>query len=78
MKTHEIDLFHFFSLLAVKMVAINDIVIPSNDERKYRGLILENGMKIMLISDEKTEKAAAALDVHVGKFSLCLLYFTER
>ncbi|XP_039264342.2 insulin-degrading enzyme-like [Styela clava] len=37
-----------------------------NDDRKYKGLILSNGLKILLISDPNTDKAAAALDVNVG------------
>lgn len=32
-----------------------------------RGLQLANGMKVLLVSDPETEKAAAALDVNVGK-----------
>jgi insulysin len=27
---------------------------------------LENGLKILLISDPETDKAAAAMDVHIG------------
>lgn len=34
--------------------------------RLYRGLELENGMKVLLISDPTTDKSAAAMDVHVG------------
>ena len=37
------------------------------DDRLYRGLELKNNMKVLLISDGKTDKAAAAMDVHVGK-----------
>ncbi len=37
-----------------------------NDTRDYRPLVLENQLKVLLISDPTTEKAAAALDVHVG------------
>ena len=52
-------------------VAINKhfdhVVKSAEDKRLYRGLELTNGMKILLISDPTTEKAAAALDVHVGK-----------
>ena len=32
---------------------------------------LENGLKILLISDPETDKAAAAMDVHIGQ-SCCL------
>ena len=37
-----------------------------NDNRDYRGLVLGNGLKVLLVSDTKTDKSAAALDVHVG------------
>ena len=38
----------------------------SEDKREYRGLKLDNGMKVILVSDPSTDKAAAALDVNVG------------
>lgn len=38
------------------------------DDRLYRGLELKNNMKVLLISDASTDKAAAAMDVHVGKW----------
>ena len=37
-----------------------------NDERAYRLLTLDNGLKALLISDPDTPKAAASMDVHVG------------
>ncbi len=37
-----------------------------NDRRDYRALVLDNGLKVMLVSDPETEKAAAALDVNAG------------
>jgi len=40
-----------------------------NDPRTYRAIMLDNGMKVTLISDPETDIAAAALDVHVGQFS---------
>lgn len=39
------------------------------DNRDYRGLILNNGLKVLLISDKTTDKAAAALTVDVGSMS---------
>ncbi|XP_071494745.1 insulin-degrading enzyme-like [Diadema antillarum] len=47
----------------------DNVVKSAEDKRAYRGLQLTNGMKIILISDPTTEKAAAALDVHVGSLS---------
>lgn len=43
-----------------------DIVQSKNDHSKYRFLKLENQMQVLLVSDEKADKAAAALDVFVG------------
>lgn len=37
-----------------------------NDKRSYRYLILENQLRVLLISDPSVEKAAAALDIQVG------------
>ena len=44
-----------------------DTIIKSPaDDREYRALILENGLKVMLVTDPRADRAAAALDVHVG------------
>eukprot|EP00512_Aurantiochytrium_limacinum_P014203 CAMPEP_0171572964 /NCGR_PEP_ID=MMETSP0961-20121227/4470_1 /TAXON_ID=87120 /ORGANISM="Aurantiochytrium limacinum, Strain ATCCMYA-1381" /LENGTH=1056 /DNA_ID=CAMNT_0012127979 /DNA_START=31 /DNA_END=3198 /DNA_ORIENTATION=- len=40
-----------------------------NDERTYRWLELHNELQVLLVSDSKTEKAGAAIDVNVGHFS---------
>ncbi|MGI9316838.1 MAG: insulinase family protein [bacterium] len=39
------------------------------DDKAYRGIELENGLKVMLVSDPDTDQAAAALDVNVGSGS---------
>ncbi|KAJ3207689.1 Insulinase (Peptidase M16) [Clydaea vesicula] len=49
------------------MILFDDVEKPSIDERKYRHLKLDNDLEVLLISDKDTEKAAAALDVHVGQ-----------
>ncbi len=41
-------------------------VQSANDERQYRYITLDNGLRALLISDEKSEKSAASLDVYVG------------
>ena len=41
----------------------------ADDQRLYRGLNLNNGLKVVLVSDPTTDKASAALDVHVGHMS---------
>ncbi len=45
---------------------VDDINKSPEDKRSYRGLELGNGLKVLLVSDPTTDKAAAALDVHVG------------
>ena len=40
-----------------------------NDEKAYRYVQLDNGLRVLLISDPDTEKAAASLDVYVGSAS---------
>jgi secreted Zn-dependent insulinase-like peptidase len=39
------------------------------DDKAYRYIQLDNGLRALLISDPNTEKAAAALDVYVGSAS---------
>ena len=49
-------------------VVSDDIIKSPNDTRDYRFLILPNGLKLLLISDAKADKAAAALAVYRGSF----------
>lgn len=44
----------------------NVIVQSENDDRIYAYRQLENGLRVMLISDPQSQKAAASLDVAVG------------
>ncbi|XP_043479805.1 insulin-degrading enzyme-like isoform X2 [Leptopilina heterotoma] len=39
------------------------------DERNYRGLVLKNQMKVLLISDPTIEKCAASLNIQVGSMN---------
>ena len=39
------------------------------DERQYRALELDNGIRVVLVSDPSSSRSAAALDVNVGAFS---------
>lgn len=48
--------------------AVEPIKSP-NDPRLYQAFTLENQLRVLLISDPATDKAAAALDVHVGSDS---------
>jgi insulysin len=45
------------------------VVKPQLDERQYQFTVLPNGLEVILVSDPKTPKAAAAMDVHVGSFN---------
>ncbi|MDG1032720.1 MAG: insulinase family protein, partial [Luminiphilus sp.] len=40
-----------------------------NDERTYAAVTLDNGLQVLMVSDQETEKSAAALSVGVGAFS---------
>jgi insulysin len=42
------------------------VIKSENDKRNYRYLVLDNQLRILLISDPATEKSAAALDVNIG------------
>ncbi|GAA6048954.1 hypothetical protein JCM3770_007136 [Rhodotorula araucariae] len=46
-----------------------EIEVSPNDDRMYRFITLANGLRALLISDPKTDKAAAALGVQVGHMS---------
>lgn len=47
---------------------VQDVVKSPNDEREYRHLLLENGLRVVLISDLKADKSAAALTAFRGSF----------
>jgi len=55
-------------MAAVKRT-IDDVSKSPEDQRFYRGLELENNMKVLLISDPSTDKSGAAMDVHIGHMS---------
>lgn len=45
------------------------IIQSQNDGRQYQDFILDNGLKVLIIYDPETKKAAASLDVFVGSAS---------
>lgn len=58
-------------MLHLHLLCTIPVVASTTDKRAnmfrlYRGLELENGMKVLLISDPTADKSAAAMDVHVG------------
>lgn len=51
------------------MMPKTNMIQSQNDNRHYQALTLANDLKILLISDPETKKAAASLDVFVGSAS---------
>ncbi len=47
----------------------DSIVKSEQDNREYRGLLLDNGLKVLLVSDPTTDKSAAAIEVNVGRLT---------
>lgn len=43
-----------------------DVIKSENDQRLYRYVILENDLRLLLVSDETTEKSAVSVDIHAG------------
>ncbi len=41
-------------------------IVSENDDRQYRYLVLENQLRVLLVSDPSADKAAASMDVNVG------------
>ncbi|XP_045464651.1 insulin-degrading enzyme [Harmonia axyridis] len=61
----------------------DNITKSKEDKRLYRGLVLSNKLKVLLVSDSSTDKSAAAMDVNVGYMSdpkniLGLAHFCEH
>lgn len=50
-------------------ISSTEVIKSPNDSREYRALVLDNGMKVLLVSDPGTEKAAASVDVNAGSNS---------
>jgi len=55
--------------------SFDNIEKSAEDKRSYRGLVLDNDLKVLLVSDPTTDKSAAALSVNIGglKFRLIIL-----
>ena len=56
---------------------VYNIIKSCEDNREYKGYELQNKMKVLLVSDPTTEKAAAAVDIHIGKIFLQQSYFPK-
>ncbi len=55
-------------VVTTKGVATEPVYRSPNDERQYRALALDNGLRVLLVSDPDTDKSAASLSVRVGSF----------
>ena len=60
-------IFILIAFFSVNSLYAN-IIVPKNETRKYKSIVLENGIQVILISDKEAQKAAAAIDVGVGSF----------
>ena len=60
--------FVFSSVHAQPTVEIPPRPQAPNDQSEYRRFILDNGIRVLLVSDPKFNKSAAALDVGVGSY----------
>ncbi|CAF0874976.1 unnamed protein product [Brachionus calyciflorus] len=51
----------------LKLLESYDHIVQSNqDKRLYRGILLDNQIRCLLISDPLTDRSAASVDVHAG------------
>lgn len=58
-----------FSLTSAVAPAVITVDKSPNDKREYRALVLDNGMRVLLVSDPTSERAAAAVNVAAGSNS---------
>ena len=81
-------LFFFSCFFVIGCTNLNQLaptqpITSDNDNKHYKALTLPNQLKVLLISDPDTEKAAASLDLHIGsrqdpKQSQGLAHFLEH
>lgn len=56
----------------------DNVVKSVEDKRTYRGLLLNNHLKVLLISDPTTDKSSAAMDINIGEDIYRLVESLER
>ncbi|MDH3693622.1 MAG: insulinase family protein [Gammaproteobacteria bacterium] len=56
-------------LLLWQSAIAGSVVTSPNDSNEYETFVLENGLKVLLVSDSSADKAAASLDVYIGSGS---------
>ncbi len=58
------------SLAAAQEMREYHIPLSSDlDQKTYRGFVMKNGLKVLLVSDPKADRSGASMDVHVGSGS---------
>ncbi len=60
---------HIILTLFLSSIAWADISKSPEDDKQYRYLVLDNAMKVLLVSDPSADKAGVSLDVNVGSGS---------
>lgn len=53
-------------IVAPAVLAVTSVITNDYDDREFEYFELENKLKVLLVSDKKSKKAAVALDVFVG------------
>ncbi|MDH3453028.1 MAG: insulinase family protein, partial [Gammaproteobacteria bacterium] len=53
-------------ILSIPVCAAAIVAKSQNDQREYATFLLSNQLKVLIVSDPRTDKSAAALDVFVG------------
>ena len=61
-------LLFLYLLLVATTLHAEEVIKSPNDTRDYAALTLENGLRVILVSDPEADKAAASLNVNVGSF----------
>lgn len=54
------------AITLLTQAAENTVTKSINDERDYAYTVLDNGLKLLVVSDAKAQRAAAAVDVNIG------------
>ncbi len=60
---------HIILALSLSCMASADIKTSPEDDKQYRYLVLDNSLKVLLVSDPSADKAGVSLDVNVGSGS---------
>lgn len=53
--------------ISERITRYSSIIKLPNDKKEYRGMVVYNKLKVLLISDPTTDKSAASLNVNVGR-----------